>query len=104
MHNWIPIMGITLLDNSSLDDVAALFEDVEFDEAAVLGFRVSVVVEFFLVESVDVPDSSEPGVEETHVGVGESGLHAAADVVTADYDVLDVEVGDGCEVVRTIQT
>ena len=60
--------------------------------------RIGVGVELFFVKAVDVADASEPGVQEAHVGVGEGGLDATAYVVAADYDVLYVEVGDGCGV------
>ena len=96
MHNRVAIMRVALLNHRSLNDIAALLEDVEFDQAAVLGFGIGVGVELFFVEAVDVADASEPGVQETHVGVGEGGLDATADVVAADDNVLHVEVGDGC--------
>ena len=98
MHNRIAIMRIALLNHSSLDDIAALLEDIELDQAAVLCFGIGVGVELFFVKAVDVADASEPGVQEAHVGVGEGGLDATAYVVAADYDVLYVEVGDGCGV------
>lgn len=88
-------MRVALLNHRSLNDIAALLEDIELDQAAVLGFGVGVGVELFLMKAVDVADASEPGVQEAHVGVGEGGLDTAADVVAADDNVLHVEVGDG---------
>lgn len=86
---------VRLLDGGRLDYVAALLEDVELDQATVLGLAVLDGVELGLVQAIDVADVAQPGVEDAEVGGGHGGLDAAAGVVPADDDVLDLEVANG---------
>lgn len=89
------VLGVGLLDGCGLDNVAALLDDIELDEAIIARGLVGDSVEFLLVKSVDVPDVPEPGVEDAEVLGCHGGLNATAAVVTADHDMLDLEVLDG---------
>lgn len=89
------VLGVRLLDGGGFDNVAALLDDVELDKAVVAGALVLDGVQLFLVQAVDVPDVPKPGVEEAEVLGGHGGLDAAAAVVAADDNVLDLEVLDG---------
>lgn len=89
------VLGVGLLDCGGLDDVAALLDDVELDEAVVAGVLVLDGVQLVLVQPVDVPDVPKPGVEDAEVLGRHGGLDAAAAVVAAHDDVLDLEVLDG---------
>lgn len=97
MHDGIAIVSITLLDDGCFDNVAALLEDVKLDKTSVLSFRVGICIEFLFVETVNIADSSEPRVEQAHIGIREGSLDATANIVAADDDMLDVEMSDGCK-------
>lgn len=98
VDNGVLVPGVALLDSGRLDNVAALFLDVELDEAIVAGVVVvggGKGVELLLVQPVDVADVTQPRVQEAEVARGHGGLDAAAAVVAADDDVLDAEVAHG---------
>lgn len=95
VDDGVLVLGKGLLDGGGLDDVAALLEDVELDEAVVALGLVGDSVELLLVQAVDVADVTQPGVEQAEVLGGHGGLDTAAAVVAADDDVLDAEVADG---------
>jgi len=66
MDDRIPMLCVALLDSGSLDHIAALLDNVEFDEAIVpLGLRDCI--QLILVQSVHIANVSEPGVQNSHV-------------------------------------
>ena len=88
------VLGEALLDGRRLDDVPALLDDVDLDETIVLCVLVGNGVELSLVQAVDVADVSEPRVQQTQVLGRHGRLDTAAPVVSADDNVLDLEVAD----------
>lgn len=95
MDDGVLILGVRLLDVGRLHDVAALLQDVELDEALVSVILVLDGVQLLFVETVNVTNVSQPGVEEAKILGGHGGLDTTAAVVTADDDVLDAKVADG---------
>jgi len=95
VHDGILILGVRLLDGSSLDNVAALLLNAELDETVVTRGLVRNGVQLLLVESVDVANVTEPWIQQAQVLGRHGSLDAAAAVVAADDDVLDVEVAHG---------
>lgn len=89
------VLGVGLLDGGGLDDVAALLDDAELNEAVVAGRLVRDAVELLLVQAVDVPDVSKPRVEQAKVLGRHGSLDAAAAVVAAHDNVLDLQVAHG---------
>lgn len=89
------VLGVGLLNGSRLNDVPALLDDVELDQAVIAGVLVLDGVKLLLVQPVDVPDIPEPGVEDAEVLRAHGGLDTAAAVMAADDNVLDLEVLDG---------
>eukprot|EP00978_Attheya_sp_CCMP212_P028860 scaffold100781_cov54-Attheya_sp.AAC.2 len=55
------------LDGPRLEEVDALFHDIEFHETAVTVFWVINVIEFLLVETVDVPNVAQPIFQGWHM-------------------------------------
>lgn len=94
VNNWELVLGIRLLERGRLDNVAALLNDIELDKTIVSGVLVLDGVEFLLVQPIDVTDVSQPGIENAQVLRGHGRLDAAAAVVPAHDNVLDLEVGD----------
>lgn len=94
MHDGELLVLIRLLHGGGLDDVAALLDDVELHQAVVASVALDGV-ELLLMQAVDIADIAQPGVQETQVLWRHGGLDAAAAVMAADDDVLDLEVLDG---------
>jgi hypothetical protein len=86
---------VALLDGGCLDDVVALLNDVELDQALVARVLVGDGVELRLVQAVDVADVAQPGVEQAEVLGRHGGGDAAAAVVAAHDNVLDAQVPHG---------
>lgn len=95
VNNGILVLVPRLLDISRLDDVAALLDDIQLDQAVVAGALVLDSIELLLVEAVHVADVAKPRVQQAEVLGGHSRLDTSAAVVTTDDDVLDAEVLDG---------
>ena len=95
MHNGISILLVRLLHGGRLDHVAGRLDDVELDEAVVALGLVGDGAQLLVVQAVDVADVAQPGVEQAEVLGRHGGLDAAAAVVAADDDVLDVQVAHG---------
>lgn len=81
-----------MLHICSLDDVTALLDDVELYQAVVSLVLVGDGVQLLLVDSVDVANVSQPGVEQAHVFGCHGSLDTTAAVVAADNNVLDLKV------------
>lgn len=92
VNNGISVLLERVLDISRLDDVAALLDDVELDQAVVSLLLILDGIKLLLVEPVDVANVSQPRVEQAHVLGSHGGLDTSAAVVAADDNVLDLEV------------
>ena len=94
VHDGVAVLLVQLLDGGRLDDVPRLLDDVELHEAVVPLVLLLDGRELLVVQTVDVADVPQPGVEQSEVLGRHGGLDAAAAVVAADDDVLDVQVAD----------
>lgn len=95
MDNGVLVLLVGLLDGSSLDDVAALLDNVELDKAVVALLLIRNGIKLGFVQTVDIANVSQPGVEQAQILGGHGSLDTAAAVVAADNDVLDAEMADG---------
>ena len=62
------IIAIALLDNGCLDDILAGFYHIQLDQSIVSCVLVLDLVEFLLVQAIDVSDVSKPRIEYSQVG------------------------------------
>lgn len=99
VHNGELILRPALLHSRGLDNISTLLVHIELNKLIVfLLFSAAIGyngVQLLLVQSVDVANVSEPGVQETHVFWCHGGFDTTAAVVTADDDMLDFKVADG---------
>lgn len=95
VNDRILVLAITLLHRGSLDDVLARLDDIQLDETIIPLRVIGDRVQLTLVQAVHVPNIAKPGVQKAEVGGGQGGLDAAAVVMAADDDVLDVQVAHG---------
>lgn len=95
MDDRVSLLLVQLLHRSRLDNIPCLFHDVQLHQSIVTRSLVFDGTELLVVQTVDVTDVSEPRVEETEILGRHGGFDAAAAVVSADDDVLDVEVAHG---------
>lgn len=82
------------LDDGGVADIEDLLHDVEFYEAVVALFLVGNGVEFVFEAGVDVADVPQPVVDKAKAVAFHGCLDAAAAVMAADNDVLDLEKVD----------
>lgn len=95
VHDGILVLGVALLDGGRLDDVPGLLDDVQLGQPVVALLLVGDGIELGLVQAVDVPDVSQPRVEDAQVGGRHGRLDASAAVVAAHDNVLHVQVPHG---------
>jgi hypothetical protein len=95
MHNRKLIFRPALLHRRRLNHIPTLLMHIQLDQPIILFILIFNLIEFRLVQAVNVPDISQPGVQEPHVFGRHGGFDAAAAVVAADDDVLYFEVADG---------
>lgn len=95
VNDRIAVLLVQLLDCGRLDDVPRLLNDVELDEAVISLVLVLDLRELLVVQTVDVADVSQPGVEQSEVLGRHGSLDTTAAVVAAHNDVLDMQVADG---------
>ena len=95
MHNGVLVLLIALLDGSSLHNTPARLDNVQLHQAVESSPLVLNSIELLLVQPVDVTDVSQPRVKNAQVGRGQGSLDAAAVVVAADDNVLDLQVAHG---------
>lgn len=95
VDNGVVVLLVRLLNGGRLDDVAALLDDVELDEAVVTLLLVGDGVELVLVQTVDVANVSQPRIEKAEVLGCHGSLDTTAAIVAADDDVLDAKVTHG---------
>lgn len=92
------ILRPALLYRCRLDNISALLNNIQLNQLVVLVLlRAAVldhIVHFRLMQSVDVADVTQPGVQETHILWCHGSLDTTTAVVAADNDVLDFEVTD----------
>ena len=80
-----------ILDDGRVANVGDLLRDVEFAEhVQALGF-VFDRVQYAAVSLVHVLNVAQPVVDQSHLAAKKRGANAAAAVVAADHDVLDIE-------------
>ena len=98
VHDRELVLSPTLLHSRRLDHIPALLIDIELNKLVVLFLLCAAVghniVELLLMQSVDVADVPEPGVQQTHVLWCHGGLDTTAAVVAAHDNVLNFEVAD----------
>lgn len=92
VNDGVVILLVALLDSRGLDDVPTGFHHVEFNQTIVSRVLLGDLVEFLLVQAINVADVSEPWVEETQVSRCQGGLDPTTVVVAAHNDVLDLQV------------
>lgn len=95
VDDGIAVLLVGLLNSGCLDDVAALLDNVEFDEAVITLLLIGNGVELFLVQTVDVADVTKPRVEDSKVFGSHGSFDTTAAVVAADNNVLYAEMSDG---------
>lgn len=78
----------------SLEDITALLDNVELHQAVVSLVIIGDGIQLLLVNSVDIANVSQPGVEQAHILGCHGSLDTTAAVVAADYNMLDLEVVD----------
>lgn len=81
-----------LLNSSSLDDVSAGLDDIQFNETVIPGALIRNLIQLLLMQAVDITDVSEPRVQQAQVRRGKRSLDASTIVVATDDDVLDVQM------------
>lgn len=78
-----------------LDDVDALFADVEFNETVYSLLLIGDGIEFGTMETVDVAQGLKPAIELTHIRRVHCSCNTATFIVTADDDVFDLQSFNG---------
>ena len=80
-----------ILDDGGVADVAHLLDDVEFAEAVGARINISDLFKFILMRNMEILDVAQPVVDKAELLLLARGLDAAAAVMAADDDMLDLQ-------------
>src|SRR5690606_39082815 len=88
VYERISLLRVSQLKCGGLDNVDALLRDIQFNKPVVSLAVVGDLVEFRLVQAVNVPDTAQPRIQNAQILRHHRSLHAAAVVMSADDNMF----------------